>query len=97
MTTYQRLVAHYGPAGLIGTDTINFDLTGEAEQMYLSPDRVKQAYATLRQWSADAQNTADLWPTLTNAQKDARMQVTYQRLATFFDRFADLLLLEGRT
>jgi hypothetical protein len=97
MTNYDTRIENYGPNGLINTEVIHNILTGEAELQYLAPDKVKAAYATLRTWSADAQNTADIWATLSNAQKDARMQVTYQRLATFFDRFADLLLLEGRT
>lgn len=97
MTDYPTNVEHYGPNGLISTEVIHNILTGEAELKYLSDAKLKAAYSTLRQWSADAQATADLWPTLSNAQKDARMQITYQRLATFFDRFADLLLVEGRS
>lgn len=97
MTGYSQRIENYGPGGLIDTQTVNFDLTGEQELAYLSPDKLKAAYTTLRQWSADAQATADGWAGLTNQQKDARMQITYQRLATFFDRFADLLLLEGRS
>ena len=97
MTTYDTTVENYGPNGLVSTEVIHNVLTGEAELQHLAPDKVKQAYLTLRTWSADAQTTADTWGTLSNAQKDARMQITYQRLATFFDRFADLLLLEGRT
>lgn len=97
MTDYQTTVENYGPNGLINTQTITRTLTGEDELRYLSSDKLRQAYATLRQWSTDAQNTADAWGSLSNAQKDARMQITYQRLATFFDRFADLLLIEGRT
>lgn len=88
-------IENYGPNGLISSSQVT--LTGEAEQRYLSPDRIRGAYATLRQWSLDAQNTADIWDTLTPAQKDARMKITYQRLSTFFDRFADLLLVEGRS
>lgn len=97
MTTYQQRIDNYGPNGFINTQTISFTLTGEQELAYLGSDKLKAAYTTLRQWSADSQSTADTWGTLTNAQKDARMQITYQRLATFFDRFADLLLLEGRS
>jgi hypothetical protein len=97
VTDYPTNVEHYGPGGLVSTEVIHNILTGEDELRYLSPDKLKAAYTTLRQWSADAQSTADQWATLSNAQKDARMQITYQRLATFFDRFADLLLLEGRT
>ena len=97
MTDYPTTVEHYGPNGLISTEVVHRFLEGVAEQLHLAPDRMKQVYTTLRQWSADAQNTADTWATLSNAQKDARMQITYQRLATFFDRFADLLLLDGRS
>lgn len=97
MTDYPTTVEHYGPNGLISTEVIHNELTGEDEQRHLSPDRLKQAYTTLRQWSDDAQATADTWATLNNAQKDARMQITYQRLAVFFDRFADLLLVDGRS
>lgn len=97
MTTYQTNVENYGPDGLIDSEVIQFVLTGEDELRYLSGDKLRVAYSTLRAWSVDAQNTANTWGTLTNAQKDARMQVTYQRLATFFDRFADLLLADGKT
>jgi hypothetical protein len=97
MTDYPTNVEHYGPNGLASTEVIHNILEGEAELQHLAPDKLRTAYTTLRQWSADAQATADAWATLSNAQKDARMQITYQRLATFFDRFADLLLAEGRS
>ena len=97
MTAYQRRVEHYGPEGLINAEVIDFELTGEAEHAYLSPDRVKQAYQTLRQWSVDAQANYDTWPTKTNAQKDAAQRETIRRLGVLMDRLADLLLLEGRS
>lgn len=97
MSTYQSIVEHYGPNGLINTEIISFDLTGEQEQAYLSPDRLRQAYATLRQWSADAATTNTNWPTMTNPQKDAATRETIRRLGVFMDRLADLLLLEGRS
>jgi hypothetical protein len=97
MTQYQQRIDRYGPGGLIGTDTVNFELTGEAEQAYLSPPRLKAAYQTLRQWSVDAQDAYDTWPTKTNAQKDATHRETIRRLGVLMDRLADLLLLEGRT
>lgn len=97
MTTYQTTITNYGPNGLIDTQTINFTLTGEAELRYLSPDKLKAAYTTLRQWSADAATEANAWPTQTQAQRDAAMVTTFNRLSVFFDRFADLLLLEGRS
>lgn len=88
-------IQHYGPGGLISTDSIT--LEGEDEVRYLSGPRVRQAYQTLRQWSADAQTHYDDWPTKTNAQKDAVHRETLRRLGVFFDRFADLLLMEGRS
>ena len=88
-------VENYGPGGLISTSQITLD--GEAEQSYLSGPRVKQAYQTLRQWSADGQAAYDDWPNKTQAQKDAAIRETIRRLGVFFDRFADLLLLEGRS
>jgi hypothetical protein len=97
MTTYNTNVEHYGPNGLIGTEVIERDLTGEDEQRYLSPDRLRQAYTTLRQWSIDAQANYDTWPTKTNAQKDAAQRETIRRLGILMDRLADLLLVDSRT
>ena len=97
MTTYTQHVEHYGPAGLISAEDIPFDLTGEDEQRYLSPDRIKNAYQTLRQWSADAAQVNNDWPTMTDPQKDNATRETIRRLGLFLDRFADLLLLEGRS
>jgi hypothetical protein len=97
MTQYQRRVENYGPGGLINVETPTIELTGEAEQAYLSPDRVKNAYQTLRQWSVDAATNHTNWPTMTNAQKDAAQRETIRRLGILMDRLADLLLLEGRT
>lgn len=97
MTAYQRRIERYGPAGLIGVDTPTVELTGEDEQRYLSPERLKTAYQTLRQWSADAAQTDADWPTMTNAQKDAANRVVIRRLGIFFDRFADLLLIDGKS
>lgn len=97
MTTYQKTIENYGPGGLINTQQVQVTLTGEAEQTYLSPDRVKQAYAALRQWAIDAETESGAWATQSQAQRDAAMATTFHRLSLFFDRFADLLLLEGRT
>jgi hypothetical protein len=97
MTQYQQRIDRYGPGGLIGTDTVNFELTGEAEQAYLSSPRLQAAYQTLRQWSVDAATNHANWPTKTNAQKDATHRETIRRLGVLMDRLADLLLLEGRT
>jgi len=97
MTAYQQRIENYGPNGLINVQTPTLNLTGEAEQMYLSPDRIKQAYSTLRQWSLDAETESTAWAGQSQAQRDAAMATTFHRLSIFFDRFADLLLLEGRT
>jgi len=88
-------VQHYGPGGLVSTQTVT--VTGEQEQAYLSHDRIRQSYQTLRQWSLDAQDAYDTWPTKTAAQKDAVHRETIRRLGLLMDRLADLLLLEGRT
>jgi len=97
MTQYQQRVENYGPGGLINVQTPTVTLTGEAEQAYLSPDRLKQAYTTLRQWAIDAETESGAWATQTQAQRDAAMATTFHRLSLFFDRFADLLLVEGKT
>lgn len=97
MTDYPITVEHYGPGGLISTEVIHRILEGEAEQRHLSPDRLRQAYTTLRQWSDDAGTVYADWPTMTQGQKDAALREVIQRLGLFFDRFADLLLVEGRS
>jgi hypothetical protein len=68
VTQYTTRVEHYGPGGLIDFEDIVFNLTGEDEQRYLSPPRVKSAYATLRQWSLDAQYAVDTWDAKTAGQ-----------------------------
>jgi hypothetical protein len=97
VTQYTRRVERYGPGGFIDFQDIVINLTGETEQAYLSPERIKQAYLTLRQWSADAAQTDTDWPTKTAAQKDAATRETIRRLGIFLDRFADLLLIDGRS
>ena len=97
MPDYPTTVEHYGPDGLVDTETIHRNLTGEAEQVHLSPERLRTAYTTLREWSADAAQVNTDWATITQGQKDAALKETIRRLGLFFDRFADLLLLEGRT
>lgn len=97
MTTYQKNIEHYGPDGLINTEVVEFELTGEEEQRYLSPERLQQAYNTLRNWSADAATTNTNWPTMTATQKDNATRETIRRLGIFLDRFADLLLMDGKS
>lgn len=97
MTDYPVTVENYGPGGLISTEVVHNVLTGEAEVAHLSPDRIRQAYNTLRQWSIDAETESAAWNGQSQAQRDAAMTATFHRLSVFFDRFADLLLIEGRT
>lgn len=49
------------------------------------------AVATLRQWASDARNT-----TVTAGNVVAVTQTMVNRVGTFFDRFADLLVAQGR-
>ena len=88
-------IEHYGPGGLISTGQVTLD--GEEEVAYLAHPRVRVAYATLRQWSLDAQAAYDDWPNKTAGQKDVVQRETIRRLGVFMDRLADLLLLEGRS
>jgi hypothetical protein len=97
MTQYQQRIENYGPGGLIDVQTPTFTLTGEDEQKYLSPERIRQAYTTLRQWSADAAQVNTDWPTMTAVQKDNATRETIRRLGIFLDRFADLLLIDGKS
>ena len=74
-----------------------------------APLRLRTAYTVLQAWADDARQAAtaeqaasDGWATATAGQKDAanralhtRMAVTFDRLATFFERFADVLLKDG--
>jgi len=94
MTT-QVPIDHYGPGGLISSEVITLD--GEDEQRYLSSDRLKQAYQTLRTWSVDAATTNTNWPTMTALQKDNATRETIRRLGIFLDRFADVLLVDGKS
>lgn len=71
-----------------------------------APARLRQSYSALTQWASDAraaataeQAASDGWALATAGQKDTankalhtRMAVTFDRLATFFDRFADVLI-----
>jgi len=97
MTQYTTRIERYGPGGLINFQDVIFNLTGEDEQRYLSPDRIKSAYATLRQWSLDAQNAFDTWDAKPAGQKDATTKETIRRLGIFMDRLADLLLVDGKS
>ncbi len=95
MTTYNTRVENYGPNGLIDEEVVEFELTGEAEQRYLSPARLRQFYPTIRQWSLDAQAAYDDWPNKTQTQKDVALRETIRRLGVMMDRLADMLLVEA--
>lgn len=58
--------------------------------------RALQGLATLEQWAADAAQVNTDWPTMTAAQKDTALRETIRRLGLFFDRFADILIADGR-
>ena len=88
-------IYRFGPGGPVQVDTAT--LVGEDEQRYLSPDRLRTAYQTLRQWSADAAQVNTDWPAMSTLQKDNATRETIRRLGLFLDRFADLLLMEGRS
>ena len=53
--------------------------------------RLDNIVATLHQWALDANNT-----TVTSQNAVATLNVVVKRLGTFFDRFADLLVILGR-
>ena len=72
MPDYPTTVEHYGPDGLVDTEVIHNDLTGEDEQRHLSPERIRQSYATLREWSADAAQVNTDWATMTQGRRTPR-------------------------
>jgi hypothetical protein len=60
-----------------------------------TPARLAQQYTTLREWADDAETTYTAWPTLTNAQKDARNREVVRRLGVLCDGLADILIDRG--
>lgn len=54
--------------------------------------RLRQDYATIRQWSLDAATTNTNWPTMTQAQKDSAIRETIRRLGVLLDRVGDVLV-----
>lgn len=61
-----------------------------------STNSLKGAAAVLQEWAEDSTQTANDWDTLTATQKDQRMEVLFQRMGIFLDRFADLMIAENR-
>lgn len=53
---------------------------------------VRQAYAVLRTWANQAHTASAAYPGQSAAQQAATLAVVLDRLGTFFDRFADLLV-----
>ena len=94
MPTIEDIPVNMGD-GQVHTRRVIYD--GEDEQRYLSPERLRAAYLTLRQWSVDAAQVNTDWPTMTAGQKDNATRETIRRLGLFLDRFADLLLLDERS
>lgn len=58
-------------------------------------DNLSQAYATLKQWSADAQATYDTAVAGNRALTAAEQREFLRRVGVFFNRFADLLRAQG--
>jgi hypothetical protein len=97
MTTYQTTVKHYGDQGFIDQEVISFDLTGEREFAFLSSDKLRNQYQTLRQWAADATAESTAWAGQNAAQRDAAMATTFLRLGKLLEAMADLLSNLGKT
>lgn len=97
MTQYTDRHETYQNGVLIDSRDVITERVGEEDQHYLAATRLDQARATLLQWSQDAATADAEWDSLTQAQKNARMQVVIRRLGVFFDRFADLLLVDGKS
>lgn len=59
------------------------------------PTRLTASYTTLRSWAADAEATYTDWPTLSNAQKDARQREIVRRLGKLCDGLADFIMRDS--
>lgn len=59
------------------------------------PDAIRTAYPTLRIWAAQAHTASAAYAGQNTAQQVATIATTLDRLGTFMDRFADLLLNIG--
>jgi len=59
-------------------------------------ERWQNTAATLCQWARDDEDTAVKWDALTQAQKDARVKVRFERMGKLPERMADLLEATGR-
>lgn len=57
-----------------------------------APDAIRAAYPTLRTWATQAHNASAAYAGQNAAQQAATVATTLDRLGTFMDRFADLLL-----
>lgn len=57
-----------------------------------SPENLRQAYTTLRQWSQDAQATYNAAVAGNRALTAAEQREFIRRVGVFFDRMADLLI-----
>lgn len=52
--------------------------------------------AVLRQWASDGRDEVLAWDSQTQAQKNAANKIVIDRLAKFFDNFADFLAVTGQ-
>lgn len=69
-------------AALLAAEAAAVDLAAKRQTLI-------DAVATMRSWSDDADGAVANWDAWTQTQKNAAMKTTLQRLAVFFDRFAD--------
>lgn len=57
-----------------------------------APDSIRAAYPILKTWANQAHNASTAYAGQSAAQQVATVATTLDRLGTFMDRFADLLL-----
>lgn len=57
-----------------------------------APDNIRQSYATLRTWATQAHNASSTYAGQGAAAQAATVATTLDRLGTFMDRVADLLV-----
>jgi hypothetical protein len=63
--------------------------------LVLEAKNLRNVVSTLRNWAAAAHTESTAWAGQTQAQRDAAMATTFDRLGTFFDRFADAITVLG--
>ena len=89
-----RTVVTYDRNGNV-VETQTFEVSDEQVYREEVPNRLAAVSATLRTWADDAEAAYAAWPTLTNAQKDARHRETIRRLGVLCDGLADFIMDRG--